>query len=116
MPRRASFANCLRTVFMAMILLGLCLQPVFAAACDIEDVRIVLDHEDGAASDADTDDGAADCCANPACSDGCLHAAASLPARQAMLSPSPSSVCTARLWLDFTSSDQPVDHRPPIRV
>ena len=31
MLRRASLANCLRMVFMAMLLLGLCLQPVFAA-------------------------------------------------------------------------------------
>lgn len=31
MPRRASLANCLRMVFMAMLLLGLCLQPVLAA-------------------------------------------------------------------------------------
>lgn len=116
MLRRAPLANCLRMVLMTMLLLGLCLQPVFAAACDIEDVRIVLDHDDGTSSPMDDDGGAADCCANPACSDGCLHAAASLPTSQAMLSPPPSSVCIAPRSLDFTSSDQPVNHRPPIRV
>ena len=116
MLRRASLANCLRMAFMAMLLLGLCLQPVFAAACDVEDVRIALDHDGGAASTTDDDGGAADCCANPACSDGCLHAAASLPAEQAMLAVSPSRAGIAPVWLDFTSSDQPVDHRPPIQV
>lgn len=116
MLRRAPLANCLRMVLMAMLLLGLCLQPVFAAACDIEDVRIVLDHDGGATPDADNDGGAADCCANPACSDGCLHAAASLPAAQAVLFPPPTSRCTAPACLEFTSSDLPVNHRPPIRV
>jgi hypothetical protein len=116
MLRRTAFANCLRMVFMAMLLLGLCLQPVFAAACDVEDVRVAFDHEGGPGPDTDTDGGAAECCANPACSDGCLHAAASLPTEQAKLAVSPSRTGTAPVWLDFTSSDQPVNHRPPIRV
>lgn len=118
MPRRASLANCLRMAFMAMLLLGLCLQPVFAAACDVEDVRIALDqdHDGEPASTTDADDGSADCCANPACSDGCLHAAASLPAAQAALAMLPSRTCIAPAWIDVAPSDYPVDQRPPIEV
>lgn len=104
-------------VLMALLALGLCLQPVFAAACDVEDARSALGNDAGAAVialDADAPEGANDCCANPACSDCCMHATASLPgAMVAGIPPMPRMEAVA-LGTGFRPSDYPVDVRPPI--
>ncbi|GHC02508.1 hypothetical protein [Thermomonas carbonis] len=111
MSRRTSLLACLRMVLLAMLMLGTCLQPVLAAACDVEDVRIVFDHDADAASTADD---AGDCCANPACGDCCLHATAQLPATQLLMTGLRPGNCSTPTCLDFASSDESVDQRPPI--
>lgn len=111
MSRPPSLLACLRVVLMAMLMLGTCLQPVFAAACDVEDVRIAFDHDANAAS---TSDDAGDCCANPACGDCCLHATAQLPTASVVLSGLRPANATTPTCIDFASSDASVDQRPPI--
>ncbi len=118
MPRRAPLRACLRLVLLAMLILGVCLQPTFAAACDVEDARIAFEH--GAetalsAADGDRTGDPADCCANPACGDCCLHATASLPAIPQTSPLSAPRVCGAPLPDGFAPCDYPVDSRPPIR-
>ena len=72
MLRRASLANCLRMAFMAMLLLGLCLQPVFAAMGEAHEG---IAHAAGAAAHAHVDVEGVDGDDDPAGSDGStLHA------------------------------------------
>lgn len=116
MSRRRSHPSLFRIVLAALLALGLCLQPVLAAACDVEDVRVALDgggpalsglHDDGAGS-------AGDCCANPACGDCCLHATATLPAAIVATVPVLRIGGVMPPRTDFRPSDYPVDVRPPI--
>lgn len=67
MPRRASLANCLRMVFMAVLLLGLCLQPVFAAMGEAHEA---VAHAAGAAAHAHVDVDGVDGDSDPTGSDG----------------------------------------------
>lgn len=105
----------LRIVLCALIALGLCLQPVLAAACDVEDAATML--EDGVyatSAHADGAGGSGDCCTNPACSDCCLHATASVPCSALSVTmPAPVHAATP-LPDDMRPSDYPVDIRPPI--
>ena len=72
MLRRAYLANCLRMVFMAMLLLGLCLQPVFAAMGETHEG---VAHAAGAAAHAHVDVEGVGNDSDPAGSDGStLHA------------------------------------------
>lgn len=118
MSRRPPLFAFLRLALIAMLALGSCLQPALAAACDIEDARIALDG--GAARavmvavDAGHGDGAGDCCANPACGDGCLHAAATMPASPQAMAFALPTVVGAPLRIARAASVYPVDSRPPI--
>lgn len=108
MLRRAPIAAFLHRTLLILLMLGACLQPAMAAVCDIEDARNFAAQDAG---DAGTGN---DCCANPACSDCCLHATA-FPAQAvtAVVSPMPMLQCIP-LTTDFRYSDDPVDIRPPI--
>lgn len=71
MLRRASLANCLRMAFMAMLLLGLCLQPVLAA---VGEAHEFVAHAASAASHAHVDVDAAGSDGDPAgTDDSTLH-------------------------------------------
>ena len=116
MSRRAPIAKFLHRVLLVLLMLGACLQPALAAACDVEDLR-------GAApaghamvvATADRHAGqAGDCCANPACDDCCLHATAFPPQALRVIAPAIASAHPIPLAADFRSSDDPVDIRPPI--
>ena len=102
-------------IILMMLALSLCLQPVSAANCDVNDVRIALDGgeaTDDAAPDVDGDLG--DCCASTACVDCCLHVTA-LPSDASLSLALPELVCSDRFVLaDFRPSDYPVNIRPPI--
>lgn len=112
MLRRPSLFACLRMVLLAMLMLGACVQPALAAACDVEDARIALDA--GNAIHADTGE-AGDCCTNPACGDCCLHAVASLPAVTHASPLIPGAGIVATPVARVRPADYPVDSRPPIR-
>ena len=116
MSRPANPVAMFRIVLCALLALGLCLQPVLAAACDVEDATTVI--QDGVSvSDTHADDagGSGDCCTNPACSDCCLHATASVPyTALAVVVPMPAHANTP-LPDDVRPSDYPVDIRPPIK-
>lgn len=117
MSRRTPFVALLRMVLMTLLVLGLCLQPAFAATCAIDDVRSTLGNDAGpvvSAVDADgagsTDDG----CSNPLCSDCCLHAAGSLLySRTFVASVMTTPHASPRVEI-FRPRDYPVDIRPPI--
>lgn len=118
MPRPSPLRTCLRLVLLAMLVFGMCLQPVLAAACDIEDVRSALDHDAGEAANAEHGERSGvpgDCCANPACGDCCLHATASLPAAPHTMAIVAPRACAMPLRVGFAPGDYPVDSRPPIR-
>ncbi len=117
MPRRASPTAFFRMALIAMLALGLCLQPVLAAACEIEDVQTALDQGAGAASvgsDADAAGGASDCCVNAACGDCCLHATASAPGERVAGVPAMPGIAVMAPTSEVRASDYPVDIRPPI--
>ncbi|MEO8366040.1 MAG: hypothetical protein ABI538_07525 [Pseudoxanthomonas sp.] len=105
----------LRVVLMAILALGLCLQPVFAAACEIADATQATEPTYGDDANA-TDAGQGECCPNQVCSDCCLHATATFdPARVAL----PSALDFVRVSAPYTGvtpSDYPVDIRPPIQA
>lgn len=72
MLRRVSIAHCLRMAFMAMLLLGLCLQPVFAAMGETHEG---VAHAVGAAAHAHSDVEGVDGDSGPTGDDGAtLHA------------------------------------------
>lgn len=115
MSRRPPLSVFLRLALMVVLALGSCLQPALAAACDIEDARIVLDGGNAGAVMAAPDAGhAGDCCANPACGDCCLHAAATLPASPQALAFAPPPAVGAPPRIVRAASIYPVDSRPPI--
>lgn len=116
MPRHASLSDFLRRALLALLILGASLQPAFAAVCDLGNERAFAFQGADTTTSADGDhaDAAGDCCANPSCSDCCLHATA-FPSQAA---PAIASVMPTMqpvpLATGFRSSDYPVDIRPPI--
>lgn len=114
MSRRPSLLACLRLALLAMLMLGACLQPALAAACDVEDARVALDADAGPAADAGNAGDAGDCCDNPACGDCCLHAVASLPRLQSGMPFAPPCIAVAPLRPGTPRAVYPVDSRPPI--
>lgn len=115
MPSRALPFSLLRLALMGLLMLGICLQPVLAAACDVEDARVALDAGTDAAVAADAADGSRDCCNSPACGDCCLHAAATLPAIPQAMAFAAVRMPSPPLRAGIAASAYPVDSRPPIR-
>ena len=118
MSRRPPLSVLLRLALMLVLALGSCLQPVFAAACDIEDVRIALEGGDAGAVVSAADAGhmgdGDDCCANPACGDCCLHAVATLSTLSQATVLAAAHVDDAAMRITDPASIYPVDSRPPI--
>lgn len=117
MSRRVSSLALFRIAMMALLMLGICLQPAFAAVCDLEDVQVVLDQSAAAAAAVDRTGGSqgnSACCANPACGGCCLHAA--VPDANAMVvrAPTVPGIAVTALTSEVRTSDYPVDVRPPI--
>lgn len=116
MSRPVKPVTMLRIVLCALLAFGLCLQPVLAAACDVEDATTLI--QDGlsvSGTHGDTAGGADDCCANPACGDCCLQATASMPHTALAVPMSLPGQASTPLPDDVRSSDYPVDIRPPIK-
>lgn len=117
MPRHASISVFLHRALLVLLMLGACLQPAMAAVCDVQDARVFASQQVDAVASVDRAHAgdAGDCCANPACSDCCLHATA-FPAQStpAIASALPT-MHFVMLATDFRSSDEPVDIRPPIQ-
>lgn len=124
-PRRLSSRRLswLRLLLSAWLLLGLALQPVLAAACDIGDAGNALAGERDQAAQSATSmpdqpgaaNSADDCCANPACGDCCLTATASLPAQALALRPMPRATPAAHPDDAFAPRQTPVENPPPIQ-
>ncbi len=102
----------LRTMLMAMLALGLCLQPVLAAACEIADATQAADSTSG--EDQGTAAGQDECCPNQACSDCCLHATATFDPIRVSVSSVPDAVHVPPPSSGPPPSDYPVAIRPPI--
>ena len=127
--RRHPFARLLLT---AWLVLGLLLQPVMAAACDVGDARQALAAQDDARQAGDgagarDRDGSAhpaqegaqvpgdpDCCANPACGDCCLTATATLPARAPLVHAPPAPGPFVHGCVAVAPRRVPVENPPPI--
>lgn len=116
MSRRAPIAKFLHRVLLVLLMLGACLQPALAAACDVEDLRDAAPAGHAmVVATADRHAGqAGDCCANPACGDCCLHATAFPPHVLRVVAPALHDTHPAPLAVEFRASDYPVDIRPPI--
>lgn len=117
MLRRLPLPVLLRLALLVLLALGSCVQPVLAAACDIEDARIALQagstHAVLRAADAGHT-GDDDRCGNPACGDCCLHAAVTLPAALRTLAFEHVAIVLTPLRCVAVMSTYPVDSRPPI--
>lgn len=118
MPRRPPLLAWLHLLLLGGLLIGVCLQPALAAACEAADARIALGQESGTALTVADEGHAGDaggCCASPACGACCLHATASLPPQPLMLPASPTHACVAPRRAGPAIARYPVDSRPPIR-
>lgn len=117
MLRRLPLPVLLRLALLVLLALGSCLQPVLAAACDIEDARIALEAGSTRAVLSAADAGHTgddDRCGNPACGDCCLHAAVTLPTVLRTLAFEQASIVLTPLRCIDIMSTYPVDSRPPI--
>jgi hypothetical protein len=103
----------LRVFMLGLLVFGLVMNPVLAAACEIGDASQSLagQHQPVVAPDSQADE---DCCLVQDCSACCAHVAAMVPAlKVAAAFPEVASPLPV-LSMEFEPTAYPVAFRPPI--
>lgn len=122
MSHRLPTSAVLRILLNALLALGLCMQPVWAAACEIADASSAGEAPaaDAASGErlhaADADAGQRDaCCPEGTCSDSCLHATAGLTPGAAALPAPPAPAYAVSPPAGVPPGHYPVAIRPPLQ-
>lgn len=102
-----------RVIFVALLGLGLCLQPVLEAACEVADATQASTWADADGADV-ADSGEDECCPNQACAACCLHATANCDQASAAHPLTPGIVLASASSVESPPEHYPVDTRPPI--
>jgi hypothetical protein len=107
----------LRVFVLGLLMFGLVMKPVLAAACEIEDARQALVGEHAVPTVNSSDHYAGeDCCVVQNCGECCVHVAAMVPqvkvADTFAVAPNPLPA----LSVEFEPTAYPVAFRPPIAI
>ena len=110
---RPRLSPALHMLMLCLLVFGLVMQPVLAAACEIDDAQQVLagSHQPVVTTDFDGSD---DCCLSQNCNECCAHTVAMVP--KLKVAPSLPLVASPlpTLSMEFEPTAYPVALRPPI--
>lgn len=104
----------MRSVALALLLIGMVLNPMLAAACQIDDIGDRMSGQHPSVSNhAPAQDG--QCCPMQGCSACCAHVAVFLPALDVVSGLPAGAGVLPVLSIEFEPTAYPVPVRPPIR-